>query len=158
MSAHCDGQDAYASNQRRTQHRQQCSYTTLLDVAEPDPDRENRLYRDGATLLAGKPVAEGEENIRSAYEFMEALERCGSPERTHHIVRLPAGCIKFVQAGATMHMPVAALRRAVSIDYAHRFGYELAVDAGRADGRIMGATSRADSRSFFNETCMRARY
>ena len=158
MSAHCDGQDAYASNQRRTQHRQQCSYTTLLDVAEPDPDRENKLYRDGATLLAGKPVAGDGENIRSAYEFMEALKRCGSPSQTHHIVRLPAGCIKFVQAGATMHMPVAAVRRAVSIDYAHRFGYELAVDAGRADGRIMDATSRADSRSFFNETCMRARY
>ena len=58
----------------------------------------------------------------------------------------------------TMHMPVAAKRRVVSIDYAHRYGYELAVDAAEADPRILKAESRAEARRFFNETCMRARY
>ena len=96
MSAHCDGQDAWASNRRRRLHGRQCSYTTLMDLAEPDPEKH---HRDGATLLAGKPRREGAGPIRSAYDFMEAWSSLGTDSPSHHIVRLPAGCLKFVQAG-----------------------------------------------------------
>ena len=60
-------------------------------------------HRDGSTLLGGLPKAAGTPLMRSGYDFIK-----GWQSGSHHVVRLPAGCIKWVQAGCTMHMPLAA--------------------------------------------------
>tara|TARA_B110001452_G_scaffold266961_1_gene275214 strand:- start:48 stop:215 length:168 start_codon:yes stop_codon:yes gene_type:complete len=48
-------------------------------------------------------------------------------------------------------MPLAAPKRVVSIDYAHRYGYELAVDAAEAVPELMRAQSHTDSRKIFRD-------
>lgn len=42
---------------------------------------------------------EGVQPIRSGLEFMQAWAVMGTEHQTHHIIRLPAGCVKWFQAG-----------------------------------------------------------
>ena len=90
MSAHVDGGDSHATDAER------CAFACIVDMASRDPDRP---YRDGSTLLAGLP-RQGYEHldlICSALGLMEAWD-----DQTHHVVRLPAGCVKWVRHTHTL--------------------------------------------------------
>ena len=67
--------------------------------------------------------------------------------------RLP---VQF-QAGCTIHMPLSAPKRAVSINYAHKHVHQLGEDCGRVSSRVRDAASAQESQKAFDEEFARWR-